>query len=170
MDEVVAATRAAGLDEFVSGLPERFETVIGERGANLSGGQRQRLAIARALLQQPEILIFDEATSHLDTATERAIQQSMQSVLTDKTIVLVAHRLSTIRNADIIYVMHDGRIVEEGSHSELLRRGERYASLWEAQTDGLQPTKPLPATARIPPVDRQNVSRVNGSSVGLRAT
>ena len=111
---MIEAARAAGLDEFIAGLPERYETVIGERGANLSGGQRQRLAIARALLRQPEILIFDEATSHLDTATERAIQVSLRTALAGKTVVLVAHRLSTIRDADLIYVLHQGRVVEAG--------------------------------------------------------
>ena len=100
-EEVIAAARAAGLDEFIAGLPERYETVIGERGANLSGGQRQRLAIARALLRKPEILIFDEATSHLDTATERAIQENLRTALAGKTVVLVAHRLSTIKDADL---------------------------------------------------------------------
>jgi ATP-binding cassette subfamily B protein len=105
-DEVIRAARAAGLDEFIAGLPQRYETVIGERGANLSGGQRQRLAIARALLKEPEILIFDEATSHLDTATERAIQRNLKAALAGKTVILVAHRLSTIRDADYIYVLH----------------------------------------------------------------
>src|SRR5262249_5407575 len=110
--EVREAARAAGLEGFIAGLPERYETVIGERGANLSGGQRQRLAIARALLRRPEVLIFDEATSHLDTATERAIQKSLRTALAGKTVVLVAHRLSTVKDADLIYVLHQGRVVE----------------------------------------------------------
>ena len=116
LEEVIAAARAAGLDEFIAGLPERYETIIGERGANLSGGQRQRLAIARALLRKPDLLIFDEATSHLDTGTERAIQENLRGVFADKTVLLVAHRLSTIRDADLIYVMHRGQIVEQGDH------------------------------------------------------
>ena len=120
---MIAAARAAGLDEFIAGLPERYETVIGERGANLSGGQRQRLAIARALLRQPEVLIFDEATSHLDTATERAIQQSLRTALAGKTVVLVAHRLSTIREADLIYVLRHGRVAESGHAPATCRRG-----------------------------------------------
>jgi ATP-binding cassette subfamily B protein len=133
--EVIAAARAAGLDEFISALPERYDTLIGERGANLSGGQRQRLAIARALLRRPDLLIFDEATSHLDTATERAIQESLRTALAGKTVVLVAHRLSTVRGADQIYVMHQGRVAEQGTHRQLLARGGRYASLWRFQTE-----------------------------------
>jgi ATP-binding cassette subfamily B protein len=133
-DEVTQAAHAAGLEDFIRGLPERWDTVIGERGANLSGGQRQRLAIARALLRKPEILIFDEATSHLDTATERAIQQSLKTVLAGKTVVLVAHRLSTVKDADLIYVLHQGRVVEEGNHRQLLAREGWYWNLWRAQS------------------------------------
>lgn len=135
-EEVIAAARAAGLEEFIAGLPERYETVIGERGANLSGGQRQRLAIARALLRQPDVLVFDEATSHLDTATERAIQANLKTALAGKTVVLVAHRLSTVKDADLIYVLHQGKVVEHGTHHELLARRGSYAALWRAQTDG----------------------------------
>ena len=134
-EEVIEVTRAAGLEEFITALPERYETVIGERGANLSGGQRQRLAIARALLRRPEILIFDEATSHLDTATERAIQESLRTALAGKTVVLVAHRLSTIREADLIYVLHQGRVVEEGTHRQLMAREGRYWVLARSQAD-----------------------------------
>src|SRR4029453_12364913 len=100
--------------------PERYETVIGERGANMSGGQRQGLGIARALLRQPEILIFHEATRHLDAATGRAIQASLKTALAGRTVVLVAHRLSTIREADLIYVLHRGHIVQAGTHRKLL--------------------------------------------------
>jgi ATP-binding cassette subfamily B protein len=133
--EVIEAARAAGLEEFIADLPDRYETLIGERGANLSGGQRQRLAIARAILRRPEILIFDEATSHLDTATERAIRESLRTVLAGKTVVLVAHRLSTIKEADLIYVLRRGRVVEAGTHSQLLVREGWYWSLWRAQAD-----------------------------------
>jgi ATP-binding cassette subfamily B protein len=135
LEEVSEAARVAGLEEFIASLPERYETVIGERGANLSGGQRQRLAIARALLRRPELLIFDEATSHLDTATERAIQDSLKTALAGKTVILVAHRLSTIREADLIYVLHRGRIVQAGTHRQLLEQEGLYRTLWRAQTD-----------------------------------
>jgi ATP-binding cassette, subfamily C, bacteriocin exporter len=135
LDDVVAAARAAGLEEFITGLPDRYESPIGERGANMSGGQRQRLAIARALLREPDVLIFDEATSHLDTATERAIQQSLRTALAGKTVILVAHRLSTIRDADYVYVLHQGRVVEEGVPRQLLAQSGWYAALWQAQTE-----------------------------------
>jgi ATP-binding cassette subfamily B protein len=146
-EEVAAAARAAGLEEFIGGLPERYDTLIGERGANLSGGQRQRLAIARALLRQPDILIFDEATSHLDTATERAIQDNLKTVLAGKTVVLVAHRLSTIKDADLIYVLRQGRVVEEGTHPQLLARRGWYWNLWRAQAGD---SEDLPRTAPAP--------------------
>lgn len=138
LTEVAAAARAAGLEAFIGQLPERYETRLGERGANLSGGQRQRLAIARALLQQPDMLIFDEATSHLDTATEQAIQHSLRTALAGKTVVLVAHRLSTIKTADFIYVLHQGRIVQAGTHRELLAQEGRYRLLWQAQAAGAE--------------------------------
>jgi ATP-binding cassette subfamily B protein len=146
LEEVMEAARSAGLEEFIAALPQRYETVVGERGANLSGGQRQRLAIARALLRQPEILIFDEATSHLDTATERAIQANLKTALAGKTVVLVAHRLSTIKDADLIYVLHKGRVVEAGTHRELLAANGQYAELCRCQTEigeSAQPPKRL---------------------------
>jgi ATP-binding cassette subfamily B protein len=134
LEEVMEAAQTAGLEELIAGLPDRYETILGERGANLSGGQRQRLAIARALLCRPEILIFDEATSHLDTATERVIQENLKRALAGKTVVLVAHRLSTVKEADRIYVLRQGRIVEEGTHRQLLAQAGWYASLWRSQT------------------------------------
>src|SRR2546423_3902366 len=110
--EIEEAARQAGLHDVVAALPEGYDTRVGERGARLSGGQRQRLAIARALLREPRLLIFDEATSHLDTATERAIQENLRTLLTGQTVLIVAHRLSTIKDADVICVMHHGRVVE----------------------------------------------------------
>ncbi len=149
LSEIIAATRAAGLEDFVNRLPDRYETLLGERGANLSGGERQRLAIARAILRDPKLLIFDEATSHLDTATEAAIQENLRGVFHDKTVLLVAHRLSTIREADCIFVMHEGQIAESGTHESLLALGGRYARLWRAQAGHARP-KP-PRTAMAPP-------------------
>jgi len=133
LNDIIAAARAAGLDEFISSLPQRYESIIGERGGNLSGGQRQRLAIARALLCDPEILLFDEATSHLDTATEQSIQDNLRTVFAQRTVILVAHRLSTIREADFVCVVDKGQIVELGTHLELLQRDGRYARLWRSQ-------------------------------------
>jgi ATP-binding cassette subfamily B protein len=123
MDEIAEAVRLAGLEAFIAGLPQRYSTVIGERGANLSGGQRQRLAIARALIRKPDILIFDEATSHLDTATEHAIQVSLERQLRGRT-------------ADVIYVLHEGRLRESGTHDELLAQQGWYAALWNSQAGG----------------------------------
>jgi ATP-binding cassette subfamily B protein len=136
VEEVIRALMFAGLGDVVGKMPQRLDTVIGERGANLSGGQRQRLAIARALLGAPDILIFDEATSHLDVATEKAIQDTMRTALAGKTVVLVAHRLSTVRDADIIYVLDGGKVVERGAHAQLMALGGKYAALVRAQLDG----------------------------------
>jgi ATP-binding cassette, subfamily C, bacteriocin exporter len=134
LQEVIQAATAAGLDEFIRNLPGRYDTAIGERGANLSGGQRQRLAIARALIKDPEILIFDEATSHLDTATEHTIQRNLRQAVAGKTVILVAHRLSTIREADFIYVLRNGRVAEQGTHRELMTHNGLYAALCRIQS------------------------------------
>jgi ATP-binding cassette, subfamily C, bacteriocin exporter len=132
-NEIIEAARAAGLDSFIGSLPNRFEAVIGEGGSNLSGGQRQRLAIARALLCDPEILLFDEATSHLDTKTEQLIQQNLKQAFAGRTVLVVAHRLSTIRQSDLICVMDGGHIAEMGTHEELLALNGHYATLWSSQ-------------------------------------
>ena len=120
--------------EFIESLEDGFETLIGERGIKLSGGQRQRLAIARALYKDPPILIFDEATSSVDNHTESLIQSSMKDICKDRTAIIIAHRLSTVRNADTIIVIDKGRIVEQGSHEDLVAEGGLYKKLWDIQT------------------------------------
>jgi subfamily B ATP-binding cassette protein MsbA len=131
--EVQAAAAAANAHEFIEKLPDGYATVVGERGAKLSGGQRQRIAIARAILRDPRILIFDEATSALDTHSERLIQQAMERLMKGRTAFVIAHRLSTIQSADLILVMEQGRLAEQGTHAELLARGGLYAKLHALQ-------------------------------------
>jgi len=134
--EVRDAARRARLDDVIASLPDGLDTVIGERGVKLSGGQKQRLAIARIFLKNPPILILDEATSALDTETERAIQQSLAELSEGRTTLVIAHRLATIANADRILVVDDGRIVESGTHAELIARKDgRYRNLQAAQTE-----------------------------------
>ncbi|CQH44798.1 ABC-type transport system ATP-binding/permease protein [Halobacterium hubeiense] len=136
-EAVVEATKAADAHEFVVDLPEGYDTEVGERGVKLSGGQRQRIDIARAILKDPEILVFDEATSDVDTETERRIQASLDDLSADRTALVIAHRLSTVRDADAILVVEDGEITERGTHDDLLDRGGRYADLWNVQTTTL---------------------------------
>lgn len=131
--EIEAAARSANIHDFVMGLPDGYDTVVGERGYRISGGEKQRISIARALLKDPPILILDEATSSVDVTTERAIQDALQRVTKGRTVLAIAHRLSTILTADIILVMDHGRIVERGTHAELLERGGAYAALFRQQ-------------------------------------
>ena len=134
-DEIAAAAKAAAADEFILSLPDGFDTLIGERGFKLSGGQRQRIAIARAILADPKILILDEATSNLDSHSERLIQQSLAELLRGRTAFVIAHRLSTIRNADKIVVIQEGRIVQVGDHDSLLNQPGGYRDMLRLQTD-----------------------------------
>ncbi len=132
--EIQNAAKVAEAHEFITQLPEGYNTVVGERGQKLSGGQRQRVAIARAVLKNPPILVLDEATSAVDNETEAAIQRSLERITVDRTTIAIAHRLSTIRNADRIYVMEYGQLVESGTHEELITENGIYASLWRVQS------------------------------------
>ena len=132
-DEVVAAAKAAHIHDFIASTPKAYDTMVGERGLKLSGGEKQRVAIARTLLKDPPVLIFDEATSALDSANERAIQAELQGVSSNKTTLVIAHRLSTVVDAHEILVMDAGRIIERGNHAALLAAGGRYASMWAMQ-------------------------------------
>jgi subfamily B ATP-binding cassette protein MsbA len=132
-DEIEAAARVANAHEFVDRLPERYQTLVGERGVKLSGGQRQRIAIARAVLKDPAVLILDEATSSLDNESERLVEAALERLLYGRTTLIIAHRLSTVQRADRLVVLDRGRIVEEGTHAELLRNGGVYAKLFQMQ-------------------------------------
>jgi ATP-binding cassette subfamily B protein len=134
-EEVEAAARAAHIHELIAALPDGYQTEVGERGLKLSGGEKQRVAIARALLKNPAILIFDEATSALDSRAERAIQAELDRIQVGRTTLMIAHRLSTVMGADQILVMEAGRIVERGTHAELLTLGGRYAQMWRLQQE-----------------------------------
>ena len=132
--EVTAAAKNAEAHGFILQLPQGYDTIVGERGQKLSGGQRQRLAIARTLLKDPPVLVLDEATSAVDNETEAAIQRSLDRITMNRTTIAIAHRLSTIRHADCIYVMEQGRVVEQGKHEDLLTQDGVYAQLWRVQT------------------------------------
>ncbi|HZP89901.1 MAG TPA: ATP-binding cassette domain-containing protein, partial [Actinomycetota bacterium] len=132
-EELEAAARAAFIHDRIMELPEGYDTVVGERGYKLSGGEKQRLAIARVILKDPRILILDEATSSLDTTSERLVQEALRPLMRGRTTIAIAHRLSTILSADVIFVVDRGRIVERGTHGELVARGGLYARLYEQQ-------------------------------------
>ena len=144
-DEIRAAARAANAEEFITALPQGYDTPVGERGAKLSGGQRQRIAIARTLLRDPRLLILDEATSALDAESEALVQDALERLMAGRTTLVIAHRLSTIQRVDRILVLSEGRLVEDGTHHDLLRRGGTYRRLYEAQVQALQAgTTPTP--------------------------
>jgi ATP-binding cassette, subfamily B, bacterial len=132
-EEIWNALRAAQIADLVKGLPEELETVVGDRGYRLSGGEKQRIALARLLLKAPQVVVLDEATAHLDSESEAAVQKALKTALSGRTSLVIAHRLSTIREADAILVIEDGRVVERGRHDELLRRGGAYAELYRTQ-------------------------------------
>jgi ATP-binding cassette subfamily B protein len=137
-DDIAAASKMASIDQFIAGLPDGYDTMVGERGLKLSGGEKQRVAIARAILKKPSIFLFDEATSALDSRTEKEIQHALDTVSQSQTTVVIAHRLSTIVNADEIIVLAEGEIVERGTHRQLLSQKGLYAQMWERQSSGFQ--------------------------------
>jgi ATP-binding cassette, subfamily B, bacterial MsbA len=132
-EEVIAAAKVANAHDFIMDTPDGYHSNIGDRGSKLSGGQRQRISIARAVLANPPILILDEATSALDTESERLVQDALDNLMKNRTTVVIAHRLSTVRNADLICVMHEGRIAERGKHDELLAQNGIYKRLHDLQ-------------------------------------
>src|SRR6185503_9880218 len=135
-EQLIAAARAANIHDRIAELPDGYDTIVGERGYKLSGGEKQRLAIARVVLKDPRILILDEATSALDTTSERLVQSALEPLMKGRTTIAIAHRLSTILSADVIFVMDRGRIVEQGTHDELLARGGLYAKVYDQQFRG----------------------------------
>lgn len=134
LENIIEAAKIAEVHKFIQSLPQQYDTLVGERGQKLSGGQRQRVSIARAVLKNPPIMIFDEATSSVDNETEAAIQRSLEKLIVGRTTIIIAHRLSTIRNADHIYVLADGSIIEQGTHEKLVTHNGLYSSLWKVQT------------------------------------
>jgi ABC-type multidrug transport system fused ATPase/permease subunit len=134
--DIVTAARAAGAHDFVTALPRGYETKIGERGVTLSGGQRRRIAIARAIVRNTPILILDEPTAGLDAASEKLVTEALDHLMKDRTSIVIAHHLNTIRHADVIFVVKDSEVVERGTHDELLAKGGVYAELYAIQSAG----------------------------------
>ena len=132
-EEVIAAAKAAKIHNFIMGLPDGYDTIVSDDGLNISQGQKQMLTIARAMLSDAKMLILDEATSNVDTRTEQQIQEAMRALMKDRTCFVIAHRLSTVQNADTILVVQHGDIIEQGSHDELMQKGGVYAGLYTSQ-------------------------------------
>ena len=133
-EEIISSAKVAEAHDFIMQLPHGYDTQIGEGGHKLSGGQRQRLSIARAVLKDAPILVLDEATSSVDNETEEALQKSLEVISKDRTTIVIAHRLSTIRHSDSIIVLDDGKVIESGTHEELLDNKSQYSKLWNVQT------------------------------------
>jgi ATP-binding cassette subfamily B protein len=140
-EEVIEAAKKAHAHEFILETEKQYDSLVGERGVKLSGGQRQRIAIARAILKNAPILVLDEATSALDSVTEKKIQMGLDCLMKDKTVIVVAHRLSTIAHLDRILVFDEGQIIEDGNHDDLLKLNGHYAKLWNMQAGGFLPEK-----------------------------
>ena len=138
MEEVIQAAKSANAHDFIMKLPEGYDTVTGSGGVSLSGGEKQRISIARALIQKPNILILDEATAAMDTATERKIQSAIDNLKSGRTIIAIAHRLSTLRDADKLYVIEHGEVKESGTHDELIRTNGKYFELYKLQSESLR--------------------------------
>ena len=165
-EEVEQAARAAQIHGLISSLPEGYETVVGERGYRFSGGEKQRIAIARAILRNPPILVLDEATSALDTQTERAVQEALARLVEGRTTIAIAHRLSTVRDADQIVVLDRGRIVETGTYDELVARGGRFAALAARDADSFDSGRRASTRAASSPASRPSAARSEAGDLG----
>jgi ATP-binding cassette subfamily B protein len=158
-EEVVAAAKLAQVHDFVERLPEGYRTMVGERGLKLSGGEKQRVAIARTILKDPRILVLDEATSALDTRTEQEIQAALNRVSADRTTLVIAHRLSTVVDADEIIVLQDGMVVERGSHAALIAHGGLYAGMWQRQAQAVAAAEAAAAAQQAADLDKPRGAR-----------